>query len=312
MILLAARTALAFQTAGRFHTLKRERLVTSEAKVTLGNDAHAEDRALGVSRREWSAAALLPITVGAFGLTAARAEEGIAAAESPPDSTPAPPPPLAEDFPADAKVPYKGKDLPLRKFRAKATVVVNVKTDDPEATKQYPALAYLNERHAAQGLRILAFPTEQGWFEPEVSDIVRLRALQMHGFGSFPTAVVFDKVDILGATAHPLYKYMMGHLKNPNGRAAVSLNFEKFLLDERGNVVRRYPRKYSGYQMEKDVEALLNGQELPPESDEFLVAWKEAERESIKSEYAFRLGYNLYVQDKRSTDWKGIGDEGFR
>lgn len=277
--------------------------------------------ALGLSRRQWSAqAALLPPAVaaaaaGAFGVSAARAEEEAtpsAVAEEATPAVPAGPPPFVDDFPADAKVPYKGKDLPLRKFRAKATVVVNVKTDDPEATKQYPALAYLNEKHAGQGLRILAFPTDQGWYEPEVSEIVRLRALQTYGFGSFPSAVVLDKVDILGATAHPLYKYMMTHLKNPNGRAAVSLNFEKFLLDESGAVVRRYPRKYSGYQMEKDVEALLNGEPLPDETDDFLVAWKDAERESIKSEYAFRMGYNLYVQDRRSEDWKGIGQEGFR
>lgn len=40
-------------------------------------------------------------------------------------------------------VPYKGKDLPLTKFIGKATVVVNVKTDDPEAVKQYPALGWV-------------------------------------------------------------------------------------------------------------------------------------------------------------------------
>ena len=52
------------------------------------------------------------------------------------------------------------------------------------------------------------------------------------------------QVDLLGKTAHPLYSYLMNTLRNPNGRAAVSLNFEKFLLDETGQPVRRYPRKY--------------------------------------------------------------------
>jgi len=56
-------------------------------------------------------------------------------------------------------------------------------------------------------------------------------------------------VDLLGKTAHPLYSYLMNTLRNPNGRAAVSLNFEKFLLDETGLPVRRYPRKYDGYQV---------------------------------------------------------------
>ena len=48
------------------------------------------------------------------------------------------------------------------KFRGKAMVVVNVKNDDPEANKQYPSLAYLNSKYSEKGLRILAFPTDQG------------------------------------------------------------------------------------------------------------------------------------------------------
>ena len=124
-----------------------------------------------------------------------------------------------------------------------------------------------------------------------MAETVRVRCLQQYGFGQFPYSVVFDKVDILGKTAHPLFAYMMGPdgMSNPNGarekererdthtqhletdksklistplstlslflsgRAAISLNFEKFLLDSTGAVVRRYPRKYSGYQMERCV-----------------------------------------------------------
>ena len=48
--------------------------------------------------------------------------------------------------------------------------------------------------------------------------------------------------------------------------------------------------------MERDVEALLSGKPLPEESDAFLTAWKDAEREAIKSEYSFRSGYNVYKQ----------------
>jgi len=219
---------------------------------------------------------------------------------------------FAEGFPSDATLPYKGNELPLKKFRAKATLVVNLKTDDPEGTRQLPPLAYLTTKYASKGLRVLAFPTDQGWYEPEVSDIVRLRALQTFGFGAFPNAVVFDKVDLLGQTAHPLYKYLMTELRNPNGRAAVSLNFEKFLLDETGRPVRRYPRKYDAYQIEKDVAALLAGEPLPEETADFKTAWIDAARESIKSEYTFRVGYNLYTQNSASKDWSGIANDGFR
>ena len=66
-------------------------------------------------------------------------------------------------------MPYKGKQLPLRKFKARATLVVNIKNDDPEGIRQMPSLAYLNGKYASDGLRVLAFPTDQGWYEPEVS-----------------------------------------------------------------------------------------------------------------------------------------------
>ena len=69
---------------------------------------------------------------------------------------------------------------------------------------------------------------------------------------------------------------------------------------------------HHGLQMERDVEALLAGQPLPPESDEFLTAWVDADREAIKSEYAFRMGYNLYKQESASRDWNGIAEGGFR
>ena len=90
----------------------------------------------------------------------------------------------------------------------------------------------------------------QGYFEPDVAELIRARAFQQYSFGQFPAAVVFDKIDILGKTAHPLYKvrerarpwhlrmgchlrpsfaaqYMTSQLKNPNGVERVTLNFEK-------------------------------------------------------------------------------------
>ena len=64
--------------------------------------------------------------------------------------------------------------------------------------------------------------------------------------------------------------------------------------------------------MERDVAALLDGQPLPEASPAFEQAWVDAAREAIKSEYAFKKGYNVYDQDEPSTDWQGIGEEGFR
>ena len=62
-----------------------------------------------------------------------------------------------------------------------------------------------------------------------------------------------------------------------------------------GTPVRRYPRKFTAYDMENDILALLNGEPLPAESPAFAKAWREAKREAVKSEYSFRYNYNYYT-----------------
>lgn len=36
--------------------------------------------------------------------------------------------------------------------------------------------------------------------------MVRIKLYQFYGFGQYPKAVVFDKVDIVGSTIHPFYR----------------------------------------------------------------------------------------------------------
>lgn len=46
----------------------------------------------------------------------------------------------------------------------------------------------------------------QGTFEADEDRVVRIKFYQFYGFGQFPKAVVFDKVDIVGNTIHPFYR----------------------------------------------------------------------------------------------------------
>ena len=99
---------------------------------------------LALDRRaalRWSAGA------GA-GLVAERASAETAEAPAPaaePPVTAAPP--AAEPKPAPAKLfdvtlPFKGKDVPLSKFRGDAHLVVNIKMDDPVAGANFNAMRY--------------------------------------------------------------------------------------------------------------------------------------------------------------------------
>ena len=117
----------------------------------------------------------------------------------------------------------------------------------------------------------------------------------MYDFGRFPSAVVFDKADLLGTNQQPLYKWLTETQPNPWGVNRIVFNYEKFLLDANGQPLRRYPRRFPIALMAPDVEAVLAGQPLPEPSARLVKAWEDAKREAIKSEYAFKPGLNYYA-----------------
>ena len=47
--------------------------------------------------------------------------------------------------------------------------------------------------------------------------------------------------------------------------------------------------------MERDIQALVAGEPLPEETEAFKKAWREAKREAVKSEYAFKYNLNYYT-----------------
>jgi glutathione peroxidase len=257
----------------------------------------------------------------------------------PPPAPPAPPAISAFDF----DVPFRGEPREITPFLGRANLLVNVKFDDPETLDQMPAIGDMVSRYSERGLHVLAFPTDQGWFEADDSNTLRLKYKSVYGFGQYPTAVVFDKADLLGGNALPLYTWMTTTLSNPWGVNRLVFNYEKFLVDDRGQPRRRYPRKFPIQLMDADVrtarcwrqrppaavrrgtrpmhppfhlhppsptclvterdwpfafprafvlqvQALLNGQPLPPPSASLEKAWEDAKREAVKSEYSFKPG----------------------
>ena len=71
------------------------------------------------------------------------------------------------------------------------------------------------------------------------------------------TFILTEKIDVNGADAHPLFKYLTTHAPGILGTEAIKWNFTKFLLDREGRIVHRYapttvPEKLTG-----DIEKLL-------------------------------------------------------
>ena len=82
-------------------------------------------------------------------------------------------------------------------------------------------------------------------------------------------------------------------------------------MDADGRPLRRYPRKFTAYDLEADVAAVLDAQPLAPETAAYRAAWVKADDELRRSEYAFRAQYNVWDQSEPSQDWTGLADLGF-
>jgi len=147
-----------------------------------------------------------------------------------------------------------GKDADLaRKYAGKVVLIVNV-ASKCGYTPQYKGLEDLHEKYSAKGLAILAFPCNQfGGQEPGTN-----QEIQEFCQSKFNVKFdLFDKVDVSGDGASPLYKYLTGRDVPVKDQGPVKWNFEKFLTDKEGRVIARYRSAVKPEEIEKDIEAAL-------------------------------------------------------
>ena len=145
-----------------------------------------------------------------------------------------------------------GNTVSMAKYRGRVVVVVNV-ASYWGYTQQYAALKHLSEKYQAVGLSVLAFPCNQFAAEEPGTHAEILQFVAQH-FGSDIVSKLdfYEKNQVNGPHQRHVYQYLK------QGGADISWNFEKFLIDREGNVVRRYPPKTSPMQLEPDITALLH------------------------------------------------------
>jgi glutathione peroxidase len=68
---------------------------------------------------------------------------------------------------------------------------------------------------------------------------------------------MFAKVDVNGVYAHPLFVYLRKQTPGILGLNTVKWNFTKFLVDAKGNVVKRYSPTTKPKDIVDDFVALL-------------------------------------------------------
>ncbi|KAF6660372.1 glutathione peroxidase [Enterobacteriaceae bacterium EKM102V] len=120
-------------------------------------------------------------------------------------------------------------------------------------TPQYAGLETLYRRYADQGLVILGFPCNQfGRQEPGSADDIAQTCHINYGV-SFP---MFGKVEVNGAAAHPLFRYLKEALPGiPGGR--IKWNFTKFLIGPDGTPLKRFAPITAPEKMESAIVAAL-------------------------------------------------------
>ena len=154
------------------------------------------------------------------------------------------------DFTANS---LDGKPVALKDYAGKVLLVVNT-ASKCGFTPQYAGLEALYEKYRERGLAVLGFPCNQfGAQEPGSADEIGAFCQQNYGV-SFP---MFDKIDVNGDGAHPLYRWLKSSAKGVLGSEAIKWNFTKFLIDKHGNVVERFAPTTKPEDMKSDIEALL-------------------------------------------------------
>ena len=145
-----------------------------------------------------------------------------------------------------------GEDTPLKRFEGKVLLIVNT-ASACGFTPQYKGLEVLQQKYAARGFSVLGFPCNQfGRQEPGSAAEIGQFCSSNYAV-SFP---MFDKIDVNGDNAHPLYQYLRGEKSGLLG-SSIKWNFTKFLIDRSGKVAGRYAPTTTPESLTKDIEALL-------------------------------------------------------
>ncbi|GKV22090.1 hypothetical protein SLE2022_073330 [Rubroshorea leprosula] len=147
----------------------------------------------------------------------------------------------------------RGNDAGLSEYRGKVLLIVNVASKCGLTNSNYKELNVLYEKYKNKGFEILAFPCNQfGGQEPGNNEEIQEVACSRFK-AEFP---IFDKVEVNGKEAAPLYKFLKSQKGGIFGDA-IKWNFTKFLVDKAGKVVERYAPTTSPLKIEKDIQNLL-------------------------------------------------------
>ena len=128
-----------------------------------------------------------------------------------------------------------GKPIDLHDFKGKNILFVNV-ASECGFTKQYKDLQKLYETYNDR-LVIIGSPCNQFGKQEPGSD-AQIQTFCEKNFGV--TFQLTEKINVKGDRQHMLYKWLTNKSLNGKKNANVKWNFQKYLVDQEGNLIDYY------------------------------------------------------------------------
>ena len=137
--------------------------------------------------------------------------------------------------------------------RGKVVLVVNT-ASACGFTPQFKGLEQLWRDYRERGLVIVGFPSNEfGAQDPGSNDQIASFCEMNYGV-TFP---MMAKVQVNGAEAHPLWRWLKSEAPGLLGSEAIKWNFTKFLVGRDGQVIKRYAPNDTPESLRKDIEKAL-------------------------------------------------------
>ena len=150
-------------------------------------------------------------------------------------------------------VSIEGKPAHLTSQRGKVLLIVNT-ASACGFTPQFAGLETLWQRFRDRGLVVVGFPSNEFGAQDPGSNSEIASFCQLNYGVSFP---MMGKVQVNGADAHPLWKWLTKEAPGLLGSQAVKWNFTKFLVGKDGKIIKRYAPTDPPESMRSDIEQAL-------------------------------------------------------
>ena len=200
---------------------------------------------------------------------------------------------MSQNFKSFSARNLAGAEVSLSDFAGKPVLIENIASLWGTTVADLTAMNGIADKFGDK-VAVLGFPCNQFGHQTNENDNEFLNTLKhvRPGSGFEPKFTVMASVQVNGADAHPLFKWMRSSIKipmdpagdskglgcddvdalilpragfggttvtlwSPVTRTDIAWNFEKFLINANGEIIARYSRFYPTAEIEKDIAALL-------------------------------------------------------